>query len=138
MLGQLLAEFKRLNIANSQFIFTSDHGEMLGLPAGRYGHNQLVMEDMRVPFFLYNLGGKTPVLPKGLISHYEISELAAQYLGYKVTNPNYNNNVFFVHGNNLFEEYQFVEYQRINGKLQEVLKDEVEDFIREKIKERAE
>lgn len=138
VLGQLLAEFKRLNIAKSQFIFTSDHGEMLGLPDGRYGHNQLVMEDMRVPFFLYSLGGKTPVLPKGVISHYEISELAAQYLGYKVTNPNYNNNVFFVHGNNLFEEYQFVEYQRINGKLQEVLKDEVEDFIREKIKERVE
>ena len=35
--GQLLEEFERLNVANSQFIFTSDHGEMLGFPDGRYG-----------------------------------------------------------------------------------------------------
>lgn len=137
ILGQLLDEFKRLNIPNSQFIFTSDHGEMLGMPDGRYGHNQLVMEDMRVPFFIYSADGKAPVLPKGVISHYEISELAAHYLGYKVTNPNYSNDVFFVHGNNLFEEYQFIEYQRQDGQLKEVIKDEVEDFIREKKKERA-
>lgn len=138
ILGQLLAEFKRLNVPNSQFIFTSDHGEMLGFPDGRYGHNQLVMEDMRVPFFIYSSDGKVPVLPNGVISHYEISELAAQYLGYRVINPNYENNVFFVHGNNLFEEYQFIEYQRQNGKLKEILKDEVENFIRGKKKEKAE
>ncbi len=137
ILGQLLEEFERLNVANSQFIFTSDHGEMLGFPDGRYGHNQLVIEDMKVPFFLYNIGGKNPVLPKGVISHYEISELVAQYLGYKITNPNYSDDVFFVHGNNLFEEYQFVEYNRQNGQLQEVIKDEVENFIRKKTKEKA-
>ena len=137
ILGQLLEEFERLNVANSQFIFTSDHGEMLGFPDGHYGHNQLIIEDMKVPFFLYNIGGKNPVLPKGVISHYEISELVAQYLGYKVTNPNYSDDVFFVHGNNLFEEYQFVEYNRQNGQLQEVLKDEVENFIRKKTKEKA-
>lgn len=138
VLGQLLDEFKRLNVENSQFIFTSDHGEMLGFPDGRYGHNQLVAEDMRVPFFLYNIGGKMPVLPNGLISHYEISKLTAQYLGYEVINPNYGDDVFFVHGNNLFEEYQFIEYQRKNGQLKEILKDEVEGFIKGKIKKREE
>lgn len=112
--------------------------KMPGFPDGRYGHNQLVMEDMRVPFFIYSSDGKVPVLPNGVISHYEISELAAQYLGYRVINPNYENNVFFVHGNNLFEEYQFIEYQRQNGKLKEILKDEVENFIRGKKKEKAE
>ena len=138
ILGQLLTEFKRLNVPNSQFIFTSDHGEMLGVPDGRYGHNQLVMEDMRVPFLLYNIGGKMPVLSDGVISHYEIAELAAQYLGYKVRNPNYGDDVFFVHGNNLFEDYQFIEYKRQKGQLQEMLKDEVEDFVKMQNKEVAE
>ena len=79
-----------------------------------------------------------PVLPNGLISHYEISKLTAQYLGYEVINPNYGDDVFFVHGNNLFEEYQFIEYQRQNGQLKEILKDEVEGFIKGKIKKREE
>lgn len=130
ILGQLLDEFKRLNVADSQFIFTSDHAEMLGIPNGLYGHNQLVVESMRVPFFIYNIGGKMPLLPEGLISHYEISEIVAQYLGYRVENPNYGRDVFFVHGNNLFEEYQFIEYHRQNGRLEEVLKDTVGEFVR--------
>lgn len=135
ILGRLLTEFKRLNVNNSQFIFTSDHGEMLGLPDGRYGHNQLVMEDMRVPFLIYNIGGKMPVLPGGVISHYEISEMVAEFLGYKVSNPNYENDVFFVHGNNLFEDYQFIEYERRNGEIREILRDEVEDFVKKTNKE---
>ena len=64
--------------------------------------------------------------------------MAAQYLGYKVRNPNYGDDVFFVHGNNLFEDYQFIEYKRQKGQLQEMLKDEVEDFVKMQNKEVAE
>ena len=76
-----------------------------------------------------------PVLPRGVISHYEISEMVAEFLGYKVSNPNYENDVFFVHGNNLFEDYQFIEYERRNGEIREILRDEVEDFVKKTNKE---
>ena len=68
-----------------------------------------------------------------MISHYEISLLVAQYLGYKIENPNYDNNTFFVHGNNLFEEYEFIQYKRSdNGIIEEVLKDTVKGFVTRK------
>ena len=128
---QLIEHFKKLNIENSQFIFTSDHSEMLGVPDGRYGHNQLLRESMNVPFIMYNNGGNVPVLPKGEISHYEISELVAKYLGYKVINPNFDNDTFFVHGNNLFEEYQFIKMNRNeDGVVIDEFKDTVGGFVK--------
>lgn len=130
VLYRLIEYFKAQNIKNSQFIFTSDHAEMLGIPDGKYGHNQLLMESMRVPFILYSNNGILPTLPNGMISHYEISLLVAEYLGYRIENPNYDNDTFFVHGNNLFEEYEFVQFKRTKeGNLKKILKDTVKGFV---------
>ena len=63
VLYRLIEYFKAQNIKNSQFIFTSDHAEMLGVPDGKYGHNQLLMESMKVPFILYSNNGNLPTLP---------------------------------------------------------------------------
>ncbi len=111
VLAQMIEYFKSLNVENSQFIFTSDHAEMLGIPDGRYGHNQLLKQAMIVPFIMYNIGTNT-ILPEEYISHYEIAKLIAFYLGYDIKNPNFAEDDFFVHGNNLFEEYQFLQIHR--------------------------
>ncbi len=130
VLGQMVDVFKQANVANSHFIFTADHAEMLGIPDGRYGHNQLLIESMRVPFFMYSIGAENPKLPTGVISHYEISQIVAQSLGYEVNNPNFENDIFFVHGNNLFEEYEFVEYHRVpSGELTQVRKSTVGAYV---------
>lgn len=111
VLSQIIEHFKAQNIENAQFIFTADHGEMLGLPDGKYGHNKLAQEVYSVPFIW--IGNKTNNLIKvNKISHYEISKLIAQFLGYSVDNPNFDDDTFFVHGNNLFEDYDFIKINR--------------------------
>ncbi|MEE6208120.1 MAG: hypothetical protein VZR95_08720, partial [Alphaproteobacteria bacterium] len=46
------------------------------------------------------------------ISHYEISAMIARFLGYSVKNPNFTDDEFFVHGNNLFGDYEFIKIKR--------------------------
>lgn len=111
VLAQIINHIKARNIENAQFIFTADHGEMLGLPDGKYGHNKLAAEVYSVPFILVG----TPQ-PKNTnlkyISHYEISAMIARFLGYSVKNPNFTDDEFFVHGNNLFGDYEFIMLKR--------------------------
>ena len=111
VLSQIIEHFKAQNIENAQFIFTADHGEMLGLPDGKYGHNKLAQEVYSVPYIW--IGNKTNNLIKvNKISHYEISKLIAYFLGYSVDNPNFDDDTFFVHGNNLFKDYDFIKINR--------------------------
>lgn len=128
VLVKLLESFNTLNIPDSHFVFTSDHAEMLGIPDGRYGHNQLLQESADVPFIWYHIGGKAPSLSEGKVTHYEISGWLAEQLGYKVENPNYGADVFFVHGNNLFNDYEFVKLHReADG---DIVKDEQKTLAR--------
>jgi len=136
ILTQLLEYFKSLNIRNSHFVFTSDHAEMLGIPDGRYGHNQLIKESAAVPFIWYHVGGLEPDMPKGRIAHYEISKWLAEWLGYKIENPNYGDEVFFVHGNNLFNDYEFVEMHRnFDGSVTKIRQETLETLVKHGVKD---
>ncbi|WP_200762477.1 phosphoethanolamine transferase [Nitrosophilus alvini] len=67
------------------FIFTSDHGEMLG-EKSRWGHNCFEKEVYSVPFVFYTKNLEDKALKEienaHFMTHYNISELILYYLGY--------------------------------------------------------
>ena len=78
--------------------FVSDHGEMLGFKEenGKYGHSQLDINCAYIPFLYYSDTKKE--LNKTLYNHYLIGKMVARDLGYKVINPNDNNNTYYING----------------------------------------
>lgn len=67
-------------------IFTADHGESVGQD-GRYGHGHIEFKEQhKVPFFIYALHVNKKEIPKmpdeEFISHFEMSKIVAQLLGY--------------------------------------------------------
>ena len=62
------------------FIFTSDHGEFIGLK-GRYGHNKFEPEIYKVPFVSYSKDCKS-FNPQNIKSHFHIYQLLKYFLGY--------------------------------------------------------
>lgn len=115
IISRLLAEFKSKNNGDAYFILTSDHGELLG-QNGYFGHNILKTETAAVPFFIYSRNPDAELYNRlrrnPEISHYEIAETVACLLGYNIKNPNSDENTVFIHGNNLYEEYEIIELKR--------------------------
>ncbi|MBO6281116.1 MAG: sulfatase-like hydrolase/transferase [Alphaproteobacteria bacterium] len=134
VLAQIIRHIKSQKIPNAQFVFTSDHGEMLGIPDGKYGHNKLAAEVYAVPFILVG----SPQLKNidfKYISHNEISKIIARFLGYSVNNPNFTDDEFFVHGNNLFKDYEFIRLKRgENRTLKEYPLQTVSRYVEKKLK----
>ena len=130
VLAQIIKHFQAQKIDNAQFFFTSDHGEMLGATNGEYGHNKINSEVYLVPFIWVGKY-KDVSIPQNYISHYEIAKLIAHYLGYEIQNQNFADNELFVHGNNLFEDYEFMKLQRFSdGRLVEEKSDTVKRFVK--------
>lgn len=96
------------------FFFTSDHGEMLG-ENGLFGHTIFNIEATKVPFIYYSSKEDkdfTQAIGDN-ITHYEVSNLIACKLGYKISNPNFQKGKFFIHGNNHNNVYEVLEYFEI-------------------------
>ena len=67
----------------SIFIFTSDHGELIGLNENRYGHNAFKQEIYKVPLLIYT-NFKSENYMKNISSHNDIYRLIKKLLGYQV------------------------------------------------------
>ena len=93
------------------FFFTSDHGEMLG-ENGLFGHTIFNIESTKVPFIYYSNKDDKEFTKniEGNITHYEVSNLIAHKLGYRISNPNLKKGEFFIHGNNHNNVYEVLEY----------------------------
>ena len=73
-----------------------------------WGHNNLVLEQAKVPFFVKSFEIKD--LPS-VISHYQIGKLILTQIGFEFKNKNENNNTYYLHGNNIDFPYDFIEYR---------------------------
>ena len=50
--------------------------------------------------------------PKDVVFHYEIGTWLARVLGYEIINPNKQKDVFFIHGNNFYQETDYMAVKR--------------------------
>ena len=122
VMSQIIQHFEKAfqNKGPSCIVFTADHGELLGEEGGLYTHNQLHPHVYTIPFWLLGLNEGIPkqalekITPLSPISHYEIGYFIADLLGHDIQNPNIEKDVFYVHGDNIDRNYDFIRYKRID------------------------
>lgn len=113
-INQIINKISNIKDKAVILIITGDHGQMLG-EDNLYGHNILDYRVAQVPFMIYyndkyKIGFDKTNIPNN-ISHYEISKLIANIIGYDIENPN-ENGEFFIQGNNIYFDNFIIPYQR--------------------------
>lgn len=100
-LKRLWADLNRQARGPVYLIMTSDHGEMVG-EGGRFGHNALTPEVIRVPFLFAAVKGDPAVVARIRAmrhpTHYEIGREIARLIGYGIDNPNERESRYYVNG----------------------------------------
>lgn len=93
-------------------LFTADHGEFLG-EQGLYGHNHLNLSGAFVPFWIYGdlKRVQNHLQNREFLNHYQIGMLVADLLGYNILNLNDDNKTYYIHGNNIYSNYSYLEYE---------------------------
>lgn len=97
-------------------LFTSDHGELLG-EEGLYSHNHLNLPCAFVPFWIYGdlKRVQSHLQNRTFFNHYQIGVLVADLLGYNIHNPNDDGKTYYIHGNNIYSNYSYLEYEIIKN-----------------------
>ena len=85
LLNKLINTFESTQNNELHFIFTSDHGELLG-EHGRQGHGWFFEEVYKVPFLYkeHNVDNSRYDAAKKVLSHYDVSNFITSLLGYDV------------------------------------------------------
>ena len=110
ILSQII-QYEKENSKNPLYLFiTSDHNELTG-QNGLYGHITLVPEGGDIPIMLYTNNTEIRNELKNTFrpTHHELGLLIAKILGYKITNPNTPDNVFYINGNDTMARYGYIE-----------------------------
>ena len=85
-----------------------------------YGNNNLVIDKAKVPFFVKNKN--IDYLTSGL-SYSQIGKIIARDFGFDIINPNEEDNIFYIHGNNIDFPYDYIKYRiRDNGDIIQIEK----------------
>ena len=126
VIDKMINNFQTANKGQKSAVFlTADHGQLFDFH-GMWGHNKLVVEQGKVPAVI--ITDKKISLPK-YISSYQLSKLILQQLGVKLINPNESDNIFFLHGNNIYYPYDFMQYQFLpDGKIKNNSPQNTQDF----------
>lgn len=112
VMDKIINRFEEANKSDKYSIYiTSDHGELFNYD-GMYGHNNLIIEQAKVPFFFKSYQ-KRPI--PSIVSHYQIGKLIASDIGYEIENPNEKTGIYYLHGNNIDFPYDYITYQIIDG-----------------------
>ncbi|MDR1007317.1 MAG: phosphoethanolamine transferase [Campylobacteraceae bacterium] len=131
VLKNIFDYFKKYMENDGYFIFISDHGQAFG-EDGFYGHNKLDLSVASVPFLSYSASGDK--IPVKTPSQYETAEWIGALLGYKFVNPNLEENLSYIHGNNFLSDYEFISYVKIDGNITEQRKKMLSRLIQERQK----
>ncbi len=116
---------------SSYFIVSSDHGQLLG-ENGLWGHNRLDVAVAEVPFWFYSTKQDAQYRYSSPTSHYEIGHWIASLFGYDIKNANMGaDESQFIHGNNFLSNYEFIEYDRAQGKARPLKRLFLLDYIKQ-------
>ncbi len=101
LLFNMIDYIKQNSNTPTLFFATADHNELMG-ENGLYGHGHPILENAKVPFVFYSKNGPAKITKEvaGLrdgVTHYEITKIIAEALGYSIHNPNENGD-FYING----------------------------------------
>ncbi len=114
---QCVATVQKILPSDTVIVFTSDHGQLIG-ERGMFGHNLMQPEVTDVPVWAYALGTNEALISpirKQPISHYDLGKLIGTFLGAEITNPNEDPSLQFVHGSEVYTDYEFMPWKKSNG-----------------------
>ena len=113
-INEVINRINKIQDKSIILVITADHGQMLG-EDNLYGHNILDYRVAQIPFMIYyNDNYKIGFDKKNIfdnISHYEISKIIANIIGYEVKNPN-DDGKYFIQGNNIYFDNFLIPYTR--------------------------
>lgn len=109
---------------NYSIFITADHGQLFDYD-NMWGHNNLIIEQAKVPTFIKS--SNVDNLPYAL-SHYELGKMILQDIGYILSNPNEQPNIYYLHGNNVDFPYDFIEYRIDDRQITELCKGNTADL----------
>ncbi len=106
-------------VNGSLYLFiTSDHGEEFG-EEGRWGHDRLTLGSTLVPVLFYTKNGEPRFLDRlqslHMPTHYELGLLIADRLGYVITDPNREDDWFYVGGVSAFGKSGYMKLRKSEG-----------------------
>lgn len=116
---QCIATIQKILPKDTIILFTSDHGELLG-ERGLFGHNQMQPEVADVPIWAFSIQSRHQLLApikNNIISHYDLGKYIAKLFGAEIVNPNEDETLQFVHGSEIFTDYEFIPWKKNNGKV---------------------
>jgi len=120
VIDHIITVFQKLTKGiDSNIYITADHGQLFNYN-GKWGHNNLVMEQGKVPFLTTNILNSPNA---SLLSYYEIGKMIANDLGWNLLNPNEDNDTFYLHGINIDFPYSFIEYKINDGNVLEEIRE---------------
>ena len=115
---QCIATVKKILPSDTVILFTSDHGQLVG-ERGMFGHNLMQPEVTDVPVWAYVLGTTNNALISPIrnqpFSHYDLGKLIATFFGAEITNPNEDPFLQFVHGSEIYTNYEFMPWKKTNN-----------------------
>lgn len=99
VVARIFNKFNQQEKGKFYIIWASDHNELLG-EKGLFGHCIIDPETARVPVFVQSNDSKFMEQFRSIFrpTHYEIANLVAGILGFKVHNPNQQANIFYING----------------------------------------
>ena len=114
LINEIIKFYRQKFTGPTYIFFTSDHGEVLERDNIAFGHATLDRQVAEIPFIAYRQNA--PIIDfkniKEPINHYEISQIIAQLLGFKIHNPNQNPGVFYINGPELDGHNELIEYHK--------------------------
>lgn len=114
---QCITTIQKILPADTIILFTSDHGQLLG-ERGLFGHNQMQPEVSDVPVWALASTPEliSPLKNQPIISHYDLAKYIANLFGSTIANPNENATLQYVHGSELYTNYEFMPWKKGNEK----------------------
>ncbi len=115
---QCITTIQKVLPTDTIILFTSDHGQLLG-ERGLFGHNQMQPEVADVPVWTFTIKANPQVISpfkNQPISHYDLAKYIANLFGTTITNPNENHTFQYVHGSEMYTNYEFMPWKKVNGK----------------------
>jgi len=109
----------KTEVSGPVYLFiTSDHGEEFG-ENGRWGHDRLTFGSSLVPLLFYSKDGESRFVDRlrslHMPTHYELGLLIADRLGYTITDPNKEDDWFYVGGVAAFGKSGYMKLRKSEG-----------------------
>ncbi|MBQ7524561.1 MAG: sulfatase-like hydrolase/transferase [Alphaproteobacteria bacterium] len=121
ILSGIFNRFNKQKAGRFYIIWSSDHNELLG-EDGLFSHGHLVGLNAEIPFMFQSNDADFMKEMRGIFcpTHYEVAKSVARLLGWDIKNPNEEENLFYINGNDQCGRFGYIQFKKdiLNRKIE--------------------